>query len=404
MDFTVDEISKLICKLKNNKACGIDFIRNEFLKNCPPPVIGLITNLFNCILNTGVIPTDWCIGLILPLYKNKGSCHDPDNFRGITLLSCLGKLFTAVLNNRITKYLEYTGTMGDEQAGFRSGYSTMDHVFVLKAIIDIYLCKRSRVYCAFIDYSKAFDLVDRTSLWQKLISNGINGKVLTVIFNLYKNAKSCVRVNGRISEYFACNVGVRQGENLSPLLFTIYLNDFEYYVSRQYRGLAQLSHDISLNLSDDDVEIFLRLYVLLYADDTIVMAESPQELQLALNAVCDYCHSWKLKVNTDKTKIMIFSKGKVKNFPVFGFGTDTIKVVDDYVYLGVKFNYNGSFKKAIAKQVTQARKALFGMLSKARSLVLPIDIQCELFDKTVLPVVLYGSEVWGFEDIKLRKP
>ena len=143
---------------------------------------------------------------------------------------------------------------------------------------------------------------------------------------------------------------------MSPLLFAIYLNDFEYYVSRQYRGLAQLSHDISLNLSNDDVEIFLRLYVLLYADDTMVMAESPQELQLVLNAVCDYCHSWKLKVNTDKTKVMIFSKGKVNNSPVFGFGTDTINVVDDYVYLGVKFNSNGSFKKAISKQVTRSSK------------------------------------------------
>ena len=95
----------------------------------------------------------------------------------------------------------------------------MDHVFVLNSIIDIYLQKRKRVYCSFIDYKKAFDLVDRSSLWSKLISHGINGKLMSVIFNLYHHAKSCVRANGKMSDYFTCNVGVRQGENLSPLLF-----------------------------------------------------------------------------------------------------------------------------------------------------------------------------------------
>ena len=86
MDVTEDEISQFIGNLKNNKACGIDLIRNEFLKNCPPKVVSLITNLFNHVLNTGIIPTDWCIGLIVPLYKDKGSRHDPDNYRGISTL------------------------------------------------------------------------------------------------------------------------------------------------------------------------------------------------------------------------------------------------------------------------------------------------------------------------------
>ena len=95
---------------------------------------------------------------------------------------------------------------------------------------------------------------------------------LRVIHNLYLNAKSCVKVDDKISDYFSCNVGVRQGENLSPLLFAIFLNDFEYAISRKYNGLSDLSHEINETLSDDDVEHFLKLYVLLYADDTIVLA------------------------------------------------------------------------------------------------------------------------------------
>ena len=340
--FTTDEIVKLVNKLKNNKACGIDFIRNEFLKYCPKEIISMITELFNLVLDSGLIPSDWCIGIIMPLYKNKGSIHDPDNYRGITLLSCIGKLFTSAINARLTNYLDNIGAIGDEQAGFREGHSTMDHAFTLHSIIDIYLQKRKRVYCAFVDYRKAFDLFNRSYLWQKLIAHGINGNIVNVIYNLYSGAKSCVRSNKKMSDYFPCNIGVRQGDNLSPLLFAIYLNDFEYFVSRRYNGLDSLANDIRDNLSDDDVEVFIRLYVLLYADDTIIMAESAEELQDALNDVYDYCHLWDLIVNTSKTKIVIFSKGRVRKYPEFKFGDSVLEVCDNYTYLGVIFNFNGN--------------------------------------------------------------
>ena len=192
---------------------------------------------------------------------------------------------------------------------------------------------------------------------------------------------------------------MRQGENLSPLLFAIYLNDFEFFVSRYYKGLDHLANEFNNVLSDDDVEMFLRLYVLLYADDTIVMSESHLELQKALSAVYDYCDMWKLIVNTSKTKIIIFSRGKVRNTPTFMFGDEQIEIVDDYVYLGTTFNFNGKFNKAIDKQVTQAKRAMYSMLTKAKQLSLPLDIQCELIDQLVLPILVYGCEVWGFQKL-----
>ena len=96
---------------------------------------------------------------------------------------------------------------------------------------------------------------------------------------------------------------------------------------------------------------------------------------------------------------MIFSRGKVRKYPVFKYGNGIINVVHDFVYLGVKFNYNGNFKKAISKQVIQARKASFAMTLKVQRLRLSLDIQCELFDQLILPILLYGCEVWGFEDL-----
>ena len=397
MPFSRTEIMDCIKRLRNHKASGIDNIHNEFLKACPPTMVTIFVELFNVVLDSGIIPPDWTVGLIMPLYKNKGSPSDPDNYRGITLLSCLGKLFTSVINLRLTKFLDAVGAIGDEQAGFRAGHSTIDHIFTLHSIINFYLQKHERLYCAFIDYKKAFDLIDRSKLWQKLLTNGLNGKIIRVIHNLYCNAKSAVLNNGQLSHAFPCNIGVRQGENLSPLLFALYLNDFERFVSRHYAGLEDLAVETTDALSDDDVEVFFKMYVLLYADDTIVMAESAEELQKALDAIKTYCTLWKLTVNTSKTKVVIFSRGKVRRKPIFKFGDDPLEICDDYIYLGTQFNYNGSFVKAQKKQITQARKAAFVLIKKIQCLQLPLDTQCELFDQLVVPILLYGSEVWGFK-------
>ena len=397
--FTKSDIEKLIKKLKNGKSSGCDNILNEFLKNSPETVIETITNLFNLVLKTGVVPSNWCVGVIIPLFKNKGSINNVDNYRGITLLSVIGKLFTSALNERLGKFLDNTGVRGEEQAGFRAGYSTLYQVFILHTLIGLYLHNKKRLYCCFIDYSKAFDLIDRVTLWRKLIDVGVKGNVLRVIYNLYLNAKSCVKKGQNISDFFRCNVGVRQGDNLSPLLFAMYINDFESYIKKEYNGLPFINAEINRVLGDDMLHLFLQLYTLLYADDTIVLAESPSQLQCALNSVKDYCEANFLKINLTKTKIIIFSRGKIRNFPEFFYGNEKVEIVDDYIYLGVTINYNGSFTKAINKQITQARKAMFSLLTKARRLQLPIDLQLELFDKTVLPVLLYGCEVWGCANI-----
>ena len=150
--------------------------------------------LFNIVFNSGHVPDDWSQGIISPIYKVKGDRASPDNYRGIAILSCFGKLITAVLNNRLNKYLEDMIVLAEEQAGFRKGCGTTDHIFNLKCLIDLYLFRGRKLFCAFIDYKKAFDSVNRTYLWQKLLSNNIDGKIFKIIHSLYANAKSAVRI------------------------------------------------------------------------------------------------------------------------------------------------------------------------------------------------------------------
>lgn len=213
--FTPEEIVKVIKTLKNNKSVGIDGIMNEYIKATQALMVKVYTKLFNNILDTGELPSSWLTGLIVPIYKNKGDACSPDNYRGISLLSCLGKMFTTMVNNRLTDYANEQKLISENQAGFRKHYSTTDQIFVLKAIIDIYKHRKKKLYCGFVDFKKAFDCIWRAGLWIKLIENGITGKILKLIINMYKGIKSCVLIKGQQSDFFSCSAGLRQGENLS---------------------------------------------------------------------------------------------------------------------------------------------------------------------------------------------
>ena len=144
----------------------------------------------------------------------------------------------------------------------------------------------------------------------------------------------------------------------------------------------------------------MNLLILLYADDTVIFAESESDLQKSLNVFEEYCDHWKLSVNIKKTKIMIFSKRKVdKTKYKFRFADTYIEIVDYYNYLGLNLNCNGTFKLARTKLIEQANKALFVLYKKIRNISLPIDIQLKLFDQLIQPILLYGCEIWGYENI-----
>ena len=392
-EFTEDEISKLINNLKNNKSPGIDRLTNEYIKASKHLLLPLYVKLFNKILNTQHIPEDWLGGMIVPIYKKKGDKLDPNNYRGITLLSCLGKVFTAALNARLNQFCEINDVLNENQTGFRSGYSTVDHAFILNCMIEYVLSIKGKLFCAFIDYRKAFDCVWRKGLWYKMNKMGIQGKVFATIKSMYKAVKSCVVSNGKHSDFFMCNSGVRQGENLSPLLFSLYVNDLENYLVQ--KGCS------SASLHSEDFNNYLKLFVLLYADDTLIIANTSSKLQQALNHVEQYCSDWKLDINCSKTKIIVFGE-KIRDQSKYNFiyKGNALELVNEFKYLGITFSHNGSFRNCIKDLKQQANRAMYSLLAKCRRHSLPVDIQLQLFHATVLPILTYGCEVWGVENIE----
>jgi len=253
-----------------------------------------------------------------------------------------------------------------------------------------------KAFCAFIDYVKAFDKIWRDGLWYKLVKYGIKGKILSVIENMYKGIKSCATVNNRsnLSDFFESHIGLRQGENLSPILFSLYVNDLETFL------LTQENKGISVG-NYTDIDVYVKLLVLMYADDTVLLSDSAAGLQKALNSLEQYCKDWRLNVNCSKTKVVVFGGRSSQAKYNFKYNDKCVEIVNGYKYLGVYFNENGSFVQCKNQLIKQAERAMFALLNRCRALHLPIDIQLELFDKIVVPILTYGCEVWGYENVHM---
>ena len=201
---------------------------------------------------------------------------------------------------------------------------------------------------------------------------------------MYESVKSRVKFCGKIGNEYFCSLGVRQGECLSPLLFSLFLNDIE----------EQFSHS---GVEGLDLDLF-KIFMLLYADDIVVFANNAEQLQAGLDVLSEYCARWKLKVNVSKTKILVFRKGGMlpRNL-VFTYDNEPLEIVKSFKYLGIVFTTGGSFSETQSTLAGQAQKAIF-KLNKYMykfTFITPKH-KLELFDKLVSPILSYASEVWGF--------
>lgn len=187
-------------------------------------------------------------------------------------------------------------------------------------MISHHINKGKKLYCCFIDYKKAFDSIDRNNMFYKLARSGVMGKLLSVIRKLYSDVKSCVKFKSDFSEFFSSTRGVMQaGEALPPFLFSLYINDFESDLIKSVCEPTQLK-DISL-------------FLLMYADDTVLLSESKEGLQNILDNLHVYCESWNIDVNVTKTKVVVFRKGSKlpKSYRCF-YNKQSVELVNGFNY------------------------------------------------------------------------
>ena len=291
-----------------------------------------------------------------------------------------------ILNDRINKYSTENDILEEAQVGFRKGYSTTDNIFTLQAMVQKYLSKRGgRFYCLFIDFSKAFDTVDHQKLLSSLNKKGIGGKLFKILLSMFQKLKSCVRKNQTFTEFFDCNIGTRQGCKLSPILFSLFIND----IVQELRN--NCPHGIFV--SQNKPEIF----VLLYADDIANCADTVRNLQIQFNIVELFCLNTGMVVNIGKTKINFRNGGFLRRNEKWYYQGQQIEVVSFYKYMGILFTPKLVWTKTKENLAERANKAIIIIKILQNKLgSLSVYDSFKLFDTMIVSILCYGSEIWGF--------
>ena len=381
---TLHEVSTQLKCLKLGKAPGIDGISNEFYKYLSDYMVEPMTVLFNYIWEKGVYPDKWCEGIIQPLHK-KGSLSEPDNYRKLTLMACMGKIFESIVNKRLIFQTEATDSVDPNQFGFCKGCRTSDNVFIIDTLISYQMATKKPLYITFVDFTKAFDFINRTFLYYKLIKQGYCGRLLNIIQSLFSKSSAKVRWEGQLGSKIDSTYGVLQGGIISPKLFNLFLADMgEYFDKKQ--GLA--INDITFTH-------------LLYADDLVLISESPTGMQVLLDNLAVYCRKWHLMVNSKKSKVMVFKHGVRQSTnntnDKFSVDDEELEVVDSYKYLGHVISSSRKTHSLMYDHLaSQAQKAMHALKDRIKSTVgyLSPNISLKMFDTHILPILEYHSEIW----------
>ena len=192
----------------------------------------------------------------------KGDANEACNYRGITLISILAKVYSQLLLNRLTDWSEKREKISNNRFGFQKRKSVNDCVFILHSVISKVLNTGQKLYCILIDYEKCFDKIDRSLLWQKLLKEHVSSKLVKAIKSMYTTVKSCVRYKSTYSRFFDSSIGLKQGDPSSPLLFMFFVND--------------IIDNINTNLQNIFTINELKLFLILFADDQVLFVTSPE--------------------------------------------------------------------------------------------------------------------------------
>lgn len=363
-------------RLKNGKAAGESGIVAELLKAGRCILIRKLLALFTQVWEQEIVPEDWRCGTVIPLHK-KGDKLNLDNYRGITLMDVVGKVFSGIVRNRIEQC--FNSKLAEEQAGFRRGRGCVDQGYTLAQIILKRLEKQKDTFLCFVDLKKAYDSVWREGLFRKMELEGIPLKLVKLVRVWYHDVKFKVKVNGTESSWFQTRVGVRQGDTLSPLLFNIFINGI----------VEQVRED------GDGVRVGeLRTPVLLFADDMVLMAEGEEELERLVRKVKEYCDEWRLQVNVSKTKVMVVSRNGGKVARVM-YGEEELECVNKYPYLGTLFSSDGKWEAEVERRRQAGRAALCSLNQQVVwNRDVPIHVKKSIFDALVKSKLLFGGDVW----------
>nr|XP_054589525.1 RNA-directed DNA polymerase from mobile element jockey isoform X1 [Nothobranchius furzeri] len=368
------EVAEVVKQLHSGGAPGADEVRPGYLKAMDVVGLSWLTRLYNIAWSSGAVPREWQTGVVVPIFK-KGDLRVCSNYRGITLLSLPGKVYSKVLERRVRSIVE--SKIEEEQCGFRPGRGTVDQLYTLARVMEGAWEFAQPIHMCFVDLEKAYDLVPRGILWGTLQEYGVGGFLLRAIQSLYQRSVSLVRIAGSKSDLFPVRVGLRQGCPLSPVLFITFMDR----ISRRSRGVECVEFGGR------------RISSLLFADDVVLLASSSSDLQLLLGRFAAECEAAGMRISTSKSETMVLDRKRVACH--LRVGGEVLPQVEEFKYLGILFTSEGRRDREIDRRIGSASAV---MRTLSRSVVgkreLSQKARLSIYRSIYVPILTYGHELW----------
>ena len=362
--------------LSSTSGPGICNIESKIVKNLSDKFFFIICNLFNLCFTSNSIPTDWKTAVVTPLYKNKGARNDLNNYRGLSVLPPVAKVFEKIIASQIIVYISVNNILFFNQHGFRKHFSCETALHELFS--NMFRIKSLRLIALFlfIDFRKAFDIVDSTLLLFKLSLYGFSDNVINFFKDYFSSRKQLVKINNTLSNKTDVYLGVPQGSVLGPLLFLLFINDLPFYL-KKFKSVL-FADDTTLFLENDNLPALL------------------EEFQLAITDLMKWTNFNKIDINWSKTEIMfIFNKRNVLNkLPssiLINQTNHTIKVVNFFKILGITVDYELKFLKYVCDLRLAVNKRLYSI---KRLFFLSYPVKLLFFKTFILPYFDYCSTLF----------
>ena len=367
------EVATLMSKLDTSKSGDIYGITPRLIKEAGPSMAINLSIIFNICLSTGIFPQLLKTAKVIPIYKAESRML-ASNYRPISLLPIIGKLFEKLLFTRLTSFIQKYNILYDRQYGFQSAKSTEHAVIDIQERVLNALDKKEWPCCIFLDFAKAFDTVNHSILLQKLNHYGIRGKALELIESYLWGREQCVQVGDTTSDLNLIKHGVPQGSILGPLFFLLYIND-----------IANCSSLLNFYLFADDTTIF-------FAHKDINTVE--QTINKELVHVSNWLVANKLSLNVGKSCALLFRQKNDKSIPALNITINGLPIDEKEFakYLGILIDNKLTFSKHIQHIRTKLNKGN-AILSMVRH-YLPKKTLLNTYNAQIQPHIDYGINIW----------
>ena len=379
---SLENVIDAICGMKAGKCADEVGLQAEHFHHAPLNLIIELTNLFNSMMSHSFVPSQFKLGFMMPIVKdNQGNHADVSNYRGITISPISSKIFEHVLKALFSDFL----INSTYQFGYKKKSSTVHALYCLRETIYYYVDNNSRVYCSFLDASKAFDRLVHSGLFLKLMERRVPKIFLDIIISWYDGMWCRVKWDDQWSDWFQITAGVRQGGVLSPDFYCLYVNELINILKSSGAGCYIL-------------DVFAA--ALIYADDMAVLAPSLKGLQRLLKHCEEYCNEWDILLNGKKSKNMCFGKGTTPLYKPKIAGS-SIEWVDQWDYLGVTLQSGNNFSCSVDKTIRKFYRVANAILRvEGRS---DDVVMLQLLETHCVSVLTYAIEVIKVTDQKRRQ-